>query len=142
MIFPMNKALALSIMVLAPALSWGVNPHDEYYADDIFTAIEEAKKRPHHYDYSRAKRYNRSTTQSLDIPRLLNQEMGKTGIDSRAATSITAADTPVDKKQREQHELAEETLGTNNTLPISTASPTIGNPNVQSPNITINIIAR
>jgi len=138
----MPKALALSVMVLAPTLSWGVNPHDEYYADDIFTAIEEAKKRPHHYDYSRAKRYNRSTTQSLDIPRLLNKEMGKTGIDSRDAVSITAADTPVGKQQQKQFELAEDDVGASRVIPISTTAPVIGNPNVQSPNITTNVIAR
>ncbi len=89
MITTSPKVLTLIIIMLAPAFSWGVNPHDEYYADDIFTAIDEAKKRPHHYDYSRAKRYNRSTTQSLDIPRLLNQEMGTTSIDSRDENSIS-----------------------------------------------------
>ncbi len=138
----LNKALALAVTVLATSFAWGVNPHDEYYADDIFTAIEEAKKRPHHYDYSRSKRYNRTTTQSLDIPRLLNKEMGVTSIDTRNATTITAADTPVGKQQQKQYGIADDDVTTNRALPINTVTPAIGNANVQSPNITTNIIAR
>lgn len=142
MTLTINKALALAIAALAPSLSWGVNPHDEYYAEDIFTAIEEAKKRPHHYDYSRAKRYNRTTTQSLDIPRLLNKEMGSASIDSRNATSITAADTPVNKQEQKTYEVLNDDGSTSRPIPINTVAPVIGNPNVQSPNITTNIIAR
>jgi hypothetical protein len=136
------KALALTVISLTPALSWGVNPHDEYYTDDIFTAINEAKKRPHHYDYSNAKRYNRSTTQSLDIPRLLNKEMGITSIDSRDENSISAEDTPVSKQQQKQYLLSEDDIVGSQALPVNPIAPTIGNPNVQSPNITTNIIAR
>lgn len=138
----LNKALALTMILLAPAWSWAVNPHDEYYAEDIFTAIEEAKKRPHHYDYSSAKRYNRSTTQSLDIPRLLNKEMGSTSIDSRTATSITAADTPVSKQERKAYEISDDGVSVNTITPINTAAPKIGNPNVQAPNITTRVIPR
>lgn len=138
----LNKAIALAITLAAPTLSWGVNPHDEYYAEDIFTAIEEAKKRPHHYDYSSAKRYNRSTTQSLDIPRLLNKEMGSTSIDSRTATSITAADTPVNNQRRKQYEINDDDVSANRMIPINTASPKIGNPNVQAPEITTRVIPR
>jgi hypothetical protein len=139
MITSSSQALALMIIALAPALSWGVNPHDEYYTDDIFTAIDEAKKRPHHYDYSSAKRYNRSTTQSLDIPRLLNKEMGSTSIDSRDENSITAEDTPVSKQQQKSHQLDENAIGSSQALPITTVAPVIGNPNVQSPNIRTSI---
>jgi hypothetical protein len=138
----LNKALALALTLSAPAVSWGVNPHDEYYAEDIFVAIEEAKKRPHHYDYSSAKRYNRSTTQSLDIPRLLNKEMGSTSIDSRTATSITAADTPVSKQRGKQYEINDDGLSAAPMAPINTAAPQIGNPNVQAPNITTRVIPR
>lgn len=137
-----NKALAFMIMALVPISSWAVNPHDEYYTDDIFTAINEAKKRPHHYDYSGAKRYNRTTTQSLDIPRLLNKEMGTTSIDSRDENSISTEDTPVGKQQQKQYEVNDEDVAANRILPLNTSAPVIGNPNVHSPNITTNIIAR
>jgi hypothetical protein len=136
------KILAFAFASMATSLSWGVNPHDEYYAEDIFTAIEEAKKRPHHYDYSRAKRYNRTTTQSLDIPRLLNKEMGSASIDSRNATSITAADTPLSNQGQTTYEILEDDATKSRSIPINTVTPAIDNPNVQSPNITTNIIAR
>jgi hypothetical protein len=137
-----TQVLAILITSLIPALSWGVNPHDKYYDDDIFTAIDEAKKRPHHYDYSTAKRYNRSTTQSLDIPRLLNQEMSITSIESEDENSITAADTPVTDQRQNQYEVNDEDVAANRSLPVNTVMPIVGNPNVRSPNITTNIIAR
>lgn len=134
------KALVLIFMNLSPVLSWAVNPHDKYYADDIFTAINEAKKRPHHYDYSNAKRYNRSTTQSLDIPRLLNKDMGVTSIDSRDENSISAEDTPVGEQR--QYQVSEDNLIGSQTPSIKSIAPALGNPNVLSPNTTMNIIAR
>jgi len=68
--FFFSACLSASSAVLA------VSPqHDDYYSDDIFTAIQEARHRTHHYNYSRAKRYNRTTSQSIQIPRLLNKEM-------------------------------------------------------------------
>src|SRR5690606_5535339 len=62
---------------------------DYYYARDIFQAIKEAGKNTHHYDYSSALRYNRSTSLSIQLPRLLNQEMAQTII----VTPDTLADT-------------------------------------------------
>lgn len=61
---------------------------DEYYSDDIFTAIAEAKERTHHYDYSSALRYNRSTSQSIQIPRLMMLEMGQTSIETPELADI------------------------------------------------------
>lgn len=141
----LKKLIALTMMLSATAFSWATNPQDEYYADDIFTAIQEAKTRPHHYDYSRSKRYNRSTTQSLNIPRLLNQEMEKTSIDTSAATSITAADTPVSEMNQQDQKLfkvGDESTLANRSAPINTSTPMMGNPNVQAASITTNVIAR
>lgn len=130
------------ITALIPVSVWAVNPHDEYYTDDIFTAINEAKKRPHHYDYSSAKRYNRTTTQSLDIPRLLNKEMGTTSIDSRDENVISTKDTPVGKQLEKQYKVTDDDVAGNRIVPINTVTPITSNPNVHSPNITTNIIAR
>lgn len=146
----MNKHIIHKILILAaviglPTLGWATNPHDEYYAEDLFAAIAEAKKRPHHYDYSRAKRYNRSTTQSLDIPRLLNQEMEKTSIDTAAATSITAADTPIaklNKQEQNQLDVNDEAAVIGRTIPVNTTRLMMGNPNVQAANVTTNVIGR
>lgn len=137
-----SKILTFLIAASASSLNWAVNPHDEYYTDDIFIAIDEAKKRPHHYDYSGAKRYNRTTTQSLDIPRLLNKEMEITSINSRDENRISAADTPIGKQQQKQYLVKDKDVTANRALPINTAAPIIGNPNVSSPGITTNIIAR
>ena len=70
-----------ALLTLLLGLSFGmptmaINPEDDYYSGDLYQAIQEAKKRPHHYNYSSKQRYNRSTTQSLNIPKLLNKEMG------------------------------------------------------------------
>lgn len=141
----LKKLIAFTMVLAAPAISWAANPHDEYYAEDLFTAIKEAKKRPHHYDYSQAKRYNRSTTQSLDIPRLLNQEMEKTSIDTAAATSISAADTPVaeiGQQDQKVFKVGSESTLANRVSPINTSTPMMGNPNVQAANVTTNVIAR
>lgn len=67
---------------------WLILHADEYYSDDIFTAIAEAKERTHHYDYSNALRYNRSTSQSIQIPRLLGKEMGQTSIETPELADI------------------------------------------------------
>lgn len=136
------RSTATLFSLMLSVSSWALNPHDEYYADDIFAAIKEAKKRPHHYDYSTAKRYNRSTTQSLDIPRLLNQEMGSASIESSDANSISAADIPLDDQRSEKRNGYGEELVDNQPSQIQTTVPIIGNPNVSSPNITTNVIAR
>ncbi|OUS37773.1 hypothetical protein A9R00_10855 [Oleispira antarctica] len=136
------RSIAILFTLSIAASSWAINPHDEYYADDIFTAIKEAKKRPHHYDYSNAKRYNRSTTQSLDIPRLLNQEMGTASIKSNDANSVSVAEVPLDEQRADKHNGYGEELVDTRAAPIQTAAPQIGNLNVTSPNITTNVIAR
>lgn len=112
--------LSVSVLAVSPQ-------HDQYYSDDIFTAIEEAKQRTHHYDYSRAHRYNRSTSQSIQIPRLLNSEMDKQVIEG--AVGATAAgnnrdanlDEPLRQARRNQ-DVEGENLNTN-TLNNSEQEP-------------------
>jgi hypothetical protein len=136
------RATVTLFVLSITASSWAINPHDEYYADDLFTAIKEAKKRPHHYDYSNATRYNRTTTQSLDIPRLLNQEMGSASVQSNDANSVSLAEVPLDEQRAdERNGYSEEFVG-NQVAPIKTAAPQIGSSNISAPNITTNVIAR
>ena len=73
------KSSLIPLLLLTAPLALAT-PNDQYYSADIFTAIKEAKQRTHHYDYSSALRYNRSTSQSIQIPRLLNTEMAQTSI--------------------------------------------------------------
>lgn len=70
----------LSLLISVPVTAGTLQ--DEYYSRDIFRAIEEARQRTHHYDYSSALRYNRTTSQSIQIPRLLNQELAQTIIET------------------------------------------------------------
>jgi len=135
------RATATLFALAVSVSSWSINPHDEYYADDLFTAIKEAKKRPHHYDYSNAKRYNRTTTQSLDIPRLLNQEMGSASVKSNDTNSVALAEVPLNEQPSDKRNAYSESLIDNQTAPIQTSMPKLGSSNVSAPNITTNVIA-
>lgn len=57
---------------------------DDYYADDLYKAISEAKVRTHHYDYSNEHRYDRTTSQSIQFPRMLNNELDNQVIETPA----------------------------------------------------------
>lgn len=84
------KIISTSLLILPLLAATNTQAgQDDYYARDIFQAINEARKTTHHYDYSSALRYNRSTSLSIQLPRLLNQEMAQTIIE----TPDTLADT-------------------------------------------------
>lgn len=84
------KIISTSLIILPLLAATNTQAgQDDYYARDIFQAIKEAGKNTHHYDYSGALRYNRSTSLSIQLPRLLNQEMAQTIIE----TPDTIADT-------------------------------------------------
>lgn len=75
-----HHAFPLTLALMIASAASVASPRDQYYSTDIFTAIDEARERTHHYDYSRATRYNRTTSQSIQFPRLLNKEMAGTAI--------------------------------------------------------------
>lgn len=98
----MKIRFGVFLLIITPSL-WANNAlQDEYYSDDMFRAIEEAKVRTHYYDYSRSLRYNRTTSQSIQIPRLLNQEMAKTIIETpdetTDETAVASASSKTDTK--------------------------------------------
>lgn len=80
----MIRLTTFLLLFVYPAWLWASNGQhqDDYYSSDIYNAIKEAKIRTHHYDYSSSLRYDRTTSQSIQIPRLLNQEMAKTIIET------------------------------------------------------------
>lgn len=135
----LTRTTATLFALSISASSFGINPHDEYYADDVFAAVKEAKRRPHHYDYSHAKRYNRSTTQSLDIPRLLHQEMGIANIKSNDTNAVSAADIPINS-QTINKRYREEFI--DNQAPLIQATVPTSGSIVSSPDITHSVIAR
>lgn len=73
---------ALATLVIADASY--PSDKDDYYSDDLEAAVTEAKQRTHHYDYSNTLRYNRTTSQSIEIPRLQNQDLAYTAIETPA----------------------------------------------------------
>lgn len=97
------QLIFLTLLLSAPTLWANSAAHDdEYYSSDLYNAINEAKVRTHHYDYSKNLRYNRTTSQSIQIPRLLNQEMAITIIETPevAPDELSESNTPnnIDKK--------------------------------------------
>lgn len=118
------KSSLIPLLLIAAPLALAT-PNDQYYSPDIFTAIKEAKQRTHHYDYSSALRYNRSTSQSIPIPRLLNTEMAQTAIktpeiepDTEAVS--TGADTT---NLSEDTRLTQAPDNTPRSLPLGTGVP-------------------
>lgn len=113
----------LVFLLLAMLPATGQANQDNYYSDDLFEAIAEARKRSHHYDYSQPQRYNRSTSQSINIPRMLNQELGQKyvmtpievdlqGNPSSHATSDSNFEPPATQSQTQQ-------IGNNASNPVS-----------------------
>ena len=69
---------SLSIECLA------VEPMDQYYADDLIEAVDQAREQPHHYDYSGTYRYKRTTAQSIELNRLDLGELDDTRLEMNA----------------------------------------------------------
>jgi hypothetical protein len=66
---------------------------DDYYASDLHTAITEAKVRTHHYDYSNEHRYNRTTSQSIQFSRMLNNELDSQMIETPSLGGVNETNT-------------------------------------------------
>ncbi|MGK0445204.1 MAG: hypothetical protein ACJA1U_002144 [Bermanella sp.] len=60
---------------------YAIEPMDNYYANDVIDAVNQAKERPHHYDYSSTYRYKRTTAQSIELNRLDLNELDETRLD-------------------------------------------------------------
>ena len=58
-----------------------IEPMDQYYADDLTEAVDQAREQPHHYDYSGTYRYKRTTAQSIELNRLDLGELDDTRLE-------------------------------------------------------------
>lgn len=67
MIVCIKKMPLLTGTFLFSLLSFSMEPIDGYYSNDLLGAVDEAKERPHHYDYSNTYRYKRTTAQSIHL---------------------------------------------------------------------------
>lgn len=65
---------------------YAIEPMDNYYANDVIDAVNQAKERPHHYDYSSTYRYKRTTAQSIELNRLDLNELDETRLDMQGNT--------------------------------------------------------
>lgn len=91
-------AISLSNWALADNTSATTQKKDDaYYADDLNAALSEARQRTHHYDYSNAMRYNRSTSQSISLTRIRNQDLESLMVESASLGS----DTPMPEDDNE-----------------------------------------
>ncbi len=62
------KIIVLTLLILTVSMtSNSIEPIDGYYSNDLLGAVDEAKERPHHYDYSNNYRYKRTTAQSIQL---------------------------------------------------------------------------
>lgn len=61
-----------------------IEPMDQYYADDLIEAVDQAREQPHHYDYSGTYRYKRTTAQSIELNRLDLNELDNTRLEMQA----------------------------------------------------------
>lgn len=78
-----NTTLFLGLFLL-PIMSYAIEPMDGYYSNDLLGAVDEAKEKPHHYDYSNTYRYKRTTAQSIDLNQIDLQELEKTHLSMTA----------------------------------------------------------
>lgn len=70
-------------ILFTSSLTHAVEPMDDYYANDLIEAVDQAKSLPHHYDYSNSYRYKRTTAQSINLNRLNFKELDETRLESK-----------------------------------------------------------
>lgn len=63
----MKITLIILLALTLPMTSNSIEPIDGYYSNDLLGAVDEAKERAHHYDYSNNYRYKRTTAQSIQL---------------------------------------------------------------------------
>ncbi len=67
--------------------AFSIEAMDGYYSNDLLGAVDEAREKPHHYDYSNTYRYKRTTAQSINLNRIDLDELENTRLDI-AATQV------------------------------------------------------
>ena len=73
------KALVIFISLYCLG-AHSIEPMDNYYSNNILDAVNQAKEKPHHYDYSSTYRYKRTTAQSIELNRLDLEELERTNL--------------------------------------------------------------
>lgn len=88
-----------------------IEPMDQYYADDLIEAVDQAREKPHHYDYSGTYRYKRTTAQSIELNRL---DLGELD-DTRLEMNIAKTDKKDTEHFSEDGQTGEQLFDSNST---------------------------
>jgi hypothetical protein len=116
----------LFILMFTSVNSYGVEPMDNYYADDLIDAVNQAKERPHHYDYSSTYRYKRTTAQSIDLNRLDLNELDETRLEMQGQSAELIPDASDEEllslkdNKRIPKEGSAPAIQIQNNIPVST----------------------
>ncbi|MGR6874952.1 hypothetical protein ACU6U9_22305 [Pseudomonas sp. HK3] len=116
----------LFILIFISINSHGVEPMDNYYANDLIDAVNQAKERPHHYDYSSTYRYKRTTAQSIELNRLDLNELDETRLDMQGETTALIPDAreeeilSLKENQNTLEERRAPTIQVQNNIPVNT----------------------
>ena len=80
----MKKLFLYAALASSSFMVHAIESMDGYYSNDLLGAVDEAKEKPHHYDYSNTYRYKRTTAQSIDLNRINLNELEETHLSMSA----------------------------------------------------------
>jgi len=80
----MKKLFLCAALASSSFMVHAIESMDGYYSNDLLGAVDEAKEKPHHYDYSNTYRYKRTTAQSIDLNRINLNELEETHLSMSA----------------------------------------------------------
>lgn len=85
-----NKILTfvLSLTLLSSSLLFAATQEGQYYSTDVDSAVEHAKKNPVDMRYIGSTWYNRSTSKSFRLPKMLNQEMNSERVEGSMGADV------------------------------------------------------
>jgi hypothetical protein len=94
--------------------AFSIEAMDDYYANDLLDAVDQAKLSPHHYDYSTNYRYKRTTAQSIELNRLNLSELDETALKSEAGVFAVTEDKDSITIPADNNSLNDNNLNDNN----------------------------
>ena len=95
--------------------AYGIEAMDGYYSNDLLGAVDEAREKPHHYDYSNTYRYKRTTAQSIDLNRIDLDELEDTRLDIAATQTEGSSEDILELHQNTELAQGEQPLKLNNS---------------------------